>query len=742
MAIISANLQFNRGGHGLLDYSSLQTNYSAALAWAQDANSNAAVGQFIYLSEAETIEGVEYAKGPYVVDAIGEGAVLTPLSKSVAGEQDLGGAITDLKSAVGTLTTNLATTDASVKSLETAVAAIPETYATKAEVEDAIGDIDFSALATKEDVSNGLATKADASTVYTKDEVDTELAKKLEAADVADFATKTELSEGLAVKANAADVYSKTDADLTFVKSEGYVAYSQDEKDKLAAIPAGAEVNYVKSVGDNLSVDAEGKLTVSIPEVEVPFQSVAEGDKVLKLENGVLSSTLSYARETIEGVDSLVLKGLNGEVIGSVPVADFVADGMLESVEPIEDTNKFLFTFKTGNGTTESFEVDFSKFVDVYHADGTTIELNSETNTFSVKANVFDAYGAAAQALTDAKSYVDGSISAINASLDTKAVKVDVSAALELKANIADVYTSTKVDELLGAKVDNSAYTTKIAEIDGSIGSINTELAKKADASAVETALEGKVDVVEGSSLVSDELITKLGNMVEIKSVSGDLTFTDGVLSVDLSAYAKTDDVAAAYVAKEEGKGLSANDFTDDLKTKLEGIAEGAEVNVVKSVVTGEELKLSEAGALSIDLGAYAKTANVTNSLATKLDASVKVNGVSFVDGEATIDAGDIALSEAITRTGEGDTVENVYEATTSIQSVLASLSQRIDVLDPNVSGELGITSIVAGNGVSANVSGGQATISVKASTVEGNMMEVKTDGVYVADMRSYWEAI
>ena len=43
MAIISANLQFNRGGHGLLDYSSLQTKYSTALAWAKDPNSNAAV---------------------------------------------------------------------------------------------------------------------------------------------------------------------------------------------------------------------------------------------------------------------------------------------------------------------------------------------------------------------------------------------------------------------------------------------------------------------------------------------------------------------------------------------------------------------------------------------------------------------------------------------------------------------------------------------------------------------------
>lgn len=43
---------------------------------------------------------VTYAKGPYVVDAIGEGAVLTPLSKSVAGEQDLSGAVSDLATRV------------------------------------------------------------------------------------------------------------------------------------------------------------------------------------------------------------------------------------------------------------------------------------------------------------------------------------------------------------------------------------------------------------------------------------------------------------------------------------------------------------------------------------------------------------------------------------------------------------------------------------------------------------------
>lgn len=41
---------------------------------------------------------------------------------------------------------------------------------------------------------------------------------------------------------------------------------------------------------------------------------------------------------------------------------------------------------------------------------------------------------------------------------------------------------------------------------------------------------------------------------------------------VDLSEYAKTADV----LVKEEGKGLSTNDFTNDAKTKLDGVAEGA----------------------------------------------------------------------------------------------------------------------------------------------------------------------
>lgn len=49
------------------------------------------------------------------------------------------------------------------------------------------------------------------------------------------------------------------------------------------------------------------------------------------------------------------------------------------------------------------------------------------------------------------------------------------------------------------------------------------------------------------------------------------------------------------YVTKENGKGLSANDFTDDLLNKLNAIAAGAQVNVIEKIkVNGVEQKITD----------------------------------------------------------------------------------------------------------------------------------------------------
>lgn len=70
--------------------------------------------------------------------------------------------------------------------------------------------------------------------------------------------------------------------------------------------------------------------------------------------------------------------------------------------------------------------------------------------------------------------------------------------------------------------------------------------------------------------------------------------------------------IAAAYQAKENGKGLSANDFTTDLKNKLAGIESGAEVNKIEQVkVNNVALQINDK-IINIDLSGYAKKTDIT----------------------------------------------------------------------------------------------------------------------------------
>lgn len=66
------------------------------------------------------------------------------------------------------------------------------------------------------------------------------------------------------------------------------------------------------------------------------------------------------------------------------------------------------------------------------------------------------------------------------------------------------------------------------------------------------------------------------------------------------------------FVAKVEGKGLSTNDYTTTEKTKLSGIATGAQVNKIESVkLNGTALTISSK-AVNIDLSNYATKGDVS----------------------------------------------------------------------------------------------------------------------------------
>ena len=82
-------------------------------------------------------------------------------------------------------------------------------------------------------------------------------------------------------------------------------------------------------------------------------------------------------------------------------------------------------------------------------------------------------------------------------------------------------------------------------------------------------------DVTQNGTSVLDGTIAKVvadANTIETVKVDGSALTPDTNKAVNIDLSGKVDKVT--------GKGLSANDFTDTLKTKLDNIASGAEVNV------------------------------------------------------------------------------------------------------------------------------------------------------------------
>lgn len=127
---------------------------------------------------------------------------------------------------------------------------------------------------------------------------------------------------------------------------------------------------------------------------------------------------------------------------------------------------------------------------------------------------------------------------------------------------------------------------------------------------------------------IRDSYVPKLGdycNTLVIDKETGNqyLFDADGVwtlISTDeegivveavAQANAYTDDVAEGKVDKEEGKGLSENDFTDGYKGKLDGIADGAQVNVIEVVKrNGVALPVTDK---AVDVAVPTTTSSLTN---------------------------------------------------------------------------------------------------------------------------------
>ena len=141
----------------------------------------------------------------------------------------------------------------------------------------------------------------------------------------------------------------------------------------------------------------------------------------------------------------------------------------------------------------------------------------------------------------------------------------------------------------------------------------------------LQDALNSKVAAEEGKSLISETLITKVENLAEIKSVSGEFTLTNGELSVSAIAADKITDLPAALA---------------DIAT-----LKGAQSSYVKSVsVNGTALELSAEQGVNIPVATdsvfgVVKSATGDNKVTVAADgimsvASVNITSLSQNEGE------------------------------------------------------------------------------------------------------------
>lgn len=174
---------------------------------------------------------------------------------------------------------------------------------------------------------------------------------------------------------------------------------------------------------------------------------------------------------------------------------------------------------------------------------------------------------------------------------------------------------------------DISANATAIAANTTAVGKAQSDATAAgnkatANASAI-TALQGRMDTAESDI---DALETSVGTTSDSANATGSVYGRIAQNVSDISALKGRVDTAESdidaletgKVDKVVGKQLSTEDYTTAEKTKLGGIAEGAQVNVIETVkVDGSPLAV-ESKAVNIDLSVYAKKADLSSAYVYK----------------------------------------------------------------------------------------------------------------------------
>ena len=433
-------------------------------------------------------------------------------------------------------------------------------------------------------------------------------------------------------------------------------------------------VGLVKG-SNSVQISADGTMTVIADGIVMENANHANIADIAKATSG----TLTIFGKSFNGSEDV---SISAEIFGTKPT-----------------TNNYL-TGTTVYGDLSALDTEIKKLADK----ATNVSISADTTSDATKDTLEWSIDGQPGSLDINKYFAGNGIALTDNQFSLTKDNNGDSKFLQINANsiglsgITDAITSATVasaNKLTTAhNITLSGVISGSAAFDGSDNiTINTKLDNVTIDPSMIDGLTLRWDDVTEKPIVSGELINApLSSLSDITTVSSVINYVSSQVS--------------GKVDKDGNKGLSTNDFTDDEMTKLSGIEDGAEVNVIEGItVNNKSVTITNKTAnITIDIPELPTIETTLTEASTNKTVAGSQAVVEYVSGK---------IKQLNNFDGNYNSLTNL--PTISGQTITGSIDETLSTFVKNVEGFGGEDNVISG----ITVNGNNVEITDKIANIE-----------------------
>jgi hypothetical protein len=425
-------------------------------------------------------------------------------------------------------------------------------------------------------------------------------------------------------------------------------------------------VTHVLDLSAFVTADELTEALNALPEDENTTYSLTQ-------EGMVLTLTPSEGEAQTVTIDAYNKEEVDGAVKVAKDRADeaySLAEGKVDATAYATDKKALQDEDKAIREIAEGVREAFNTFMNSEEIDAT---VNTLKEVQAEIAKMTDATELEAALASKAdKTYAEGLEDRIETlegkPFDTYATKSEVEA---VDGKFASYTTTSDLETLLAGKQDNLTAGTDYAtpsQVETAKGEAIEEAASDASSKAATAKSEAIADAAT-KYYGKSEIYTKTEIDELLDGIQGGASESAASVNTKLEAYKKV--VNAEVWGDEAGAGVDGNSRIDIMETKLDGIAEGAQVNVIESVVVNNgDDEATRPHKLTATVSG--KTVTLNDTALQIAIAEAKQAGTSA--GQVASEAKSLAEGNAQSIQGHGTKIEGLEALTGQHTTDIANL--------------------------------------------------------------------